>query len=96
MSEKERADMIKELLALADESVVEEQETKNDNQPATDKKEEKSTKEDKTKKCNCYNQNKCQPNIQQPELLAEFFERICSLCHIVSSYFRLLDSHYIT
>ena len=50
MSEKERADMIKELLALADESVVEEQETENDNQPATDKKEEKSTKEDKTKK----------------------------------------------
>lgn len=50
MSEKERADMIKELLALADESVVEEQETKNDNQPATDKKEEKSTKEDKTTK----------------------------------------------
>ena len=50
MSEKERADMIKELLALADESVVEEQETENDNQPATDKKEEKSTKEDKKTK----------------------------------------------
>ena len=46
MSEKERADMTIELLELADEPVVEELETENDNQPATDKKEEKKSEVD--------------------------------------------------
>ena len=46
MSEKERADMTIELLELADEPVVEELETENDNQPTTDKKEEKKSEVD--------------------------------------------------